>query len=366
MPCNAGSARSLLKLIKKPSSIASALDWKKVSGGSILSLDIHRDRIGIAVASHPGFANSSFSELSSGGGSSNCVVLDPIGLYEGHPQRRPPPLARRSKNNSNSKKNQLTSASDALGNYNPHNVFSAALKHECRDKLLEICEQHKVCGVVVAWPLQKDTGRMGAACGRVLYTLEGLFSPDEETIALNGGDQEEVESFAARLPPLCLWDPQHFQEQQRQSPPKDPTHFVDSFGRCPAFGQSCEDKKDLVYHAREEQYHHDESMVATQVWQDFCRVHWPELCEQAEELLIEPPRSSKSSKTLLTTTASPRAEGGRGRSASLVSGRPSTSIANLGGTKTLNPTRTNGTSRNVLPASTGNDQDLDMARLVSW
>jgi hypothetical protein len=362
MPCNAGSARSLLRLIKKPSSIASALDWKKVSGGSILSLDIHRDRIGIAVASHPGFANSSFSEFSSGGGS-NCVVLDPIRLYEDHPQRRPP-LPRRSKNNS--KDNELTSASDALGNYNPHNVFSPALKHECRDKLLEICEQHKVCGVVVAWPLQQDTGRMGAACGRVLYTLEGLFSPDDETAAV-GGYLKEVESFAARLPPLCLWDPQHFQEQQRQCPPKDPIHFVDSFGRCPAFGQSCEDKKDIVYHAGKAQYHHDESMVATQVWHDFCRVHWPELCEQEQEQPIELPMST-SSKTLLTTTASTLARGGRGRSASLVSGRPSTNVASSGGrpTKTLNPARTNDSSRNCIPASTGNDQELDMARLVSW
>ena len=47
---------------------------------------------------------------------------------------------------------------------------STSLKQHIHD----IVTQHNVCGFVVSWPLEQDTGKLGAKCGRVWYTLEAL------------------------------------------------------------------------------------------------------------------------------------------------------------------------------------------------
>lgn len=273
----------LLKFINKPSKIASVLDWKKVSGGSVLSLDIHRDRIGVAVAPHPSFSAHHFDDDYDHYGT-ECRTLEPIRLSTSRTG-----LAVAANNN-----DTICDTGDfksASNGHNPHHLFSEDLKRVCRTRLLEICQEYNVCGMVVAWPLQHDTGKMGAACGRVLYTLERLFVPpvaklqnedgtgdgfNNSSSTQNEEEEQEMRALVSKLPPMCLWDPQHFQELQHQNPPKDPEQVVDSFGRCPAYAKAPPDK-DAVYLASHEQYYHDESMVAAQVWQDFSRVHWPHL-----------------------------------------------------------------------------------------
>jgi RNase H-fold protein (predicted Holliday junction resolvase) len=121
----------------------------------------------------------------------------------------------------------------------------------CKARLAEIVKDHKVCGVVVSWPLQQDTGKMGAACGRVLYTLQDLLQ-DSNIVTPNR--------------PLCLWDGEHSTQEKE-----------DGWGRCAAYTRTS-DKQ--IHRASEEQYNQDENIVAAQVWNDFSRVHWPDVFAQ--------------------------------------------------------------------------------------
>jgi RNase H-fold protein (predicted Holliday junction resolvase) len=189
------SSKTIMKVLATPSKIASNLDWRKVSG-SVLALDIHQDRIGLALAPHPSYG-------------------------EGTSTFEPIKLARKGR-----------------------------VSEECKQALSDIVKDHKVCGVVVAWPLQGDTGKMGAACGRVLHTLENLLE-DSNIITPNR--------------PFCLWDGNHSKGDSE-----------DSFGRNVAYSRTPSSEKQ-IHKASEEQYFQDEGVVAAQVWDDFFRVHWPDL-----------------------------------------------------------------------------------------
>jgi hypothetical protein len=197
----------LMSRLSKPSKVASTLDWKKVNGSTVLSLNIHRNRIGIAVASHPSFGDK-------------CIELDPLRFADDH----------------------------------------ITIDKNCLDRFSKIIEDYKVCGIVVSWPLQKDTGRMGAACGRVMYALEGIID--------QSGESSDCVLSASR--PLCLWDSAHIVPQQK----KDPLKRVDEYGRCASYATT---SKKEEYRASVEQYHEDEKTVVVRVWEDFCKEHWPDL-----------------------------------------------------------------------------------------
>jgi RNase H-fold protein (predicted Holliday junction resolvase) len=188
------ASQKLTKCLAAPAKLASTLDWRKAVGGSVMSLDIHKDRIGLAISSHPSFEQK-------------AVCLESI------------TLAKKGKVN-----------------------------QECKERLSQLVKDHKVCGFLVSFPLQQDTGRMGAACGRVLYTLDDLLS-DTKIVTPNR--------------PLCLWDSLHSTADRE-----------DEWGRCAAYTKTS-DKS--VHIASQEQYNQDENIVATQVWDDFCRVNWPDL-----------------------------------------------------------------------------------------
>lgn len=192
--------------LSKPSKVASVLDWKRVNGSTVLSLNFHKDRVGIAVASHPSTGVP-------------CLELEPLRF---------------------------------TNNY-PHVIDSS-----CLDRFSTIVEEYKVCGVVVSWPLQSDTGRMGAACGRVIFALEQLWDKS------NGGTNDLFSK------PFCLWDSEHVVPKQR----KDPAKIVDGFGRCASYGKTTKKEEHV---ASKEQYHEDELTVVVGVWNDFCKEHWPEL-----------------------------------------------------------------------------------------
>lgn len=210
------SSKALLKVLTTPSKIASALDWKKLNG-TVLSLDIHKDRIGLAIASHPAFGEK-------------AAPLQDI------------PLARKGR-----------------------------VTKECKERLAALAKDHRVCGVVVSWPLQQDTGRMGASCGRVLHTLEELLQDS---------------SLCTPGRPLCLWDGEHSMPEPE-----------DQWGRSVAYSKTS-DK--TVHKASEEQYNQDENVVAAKVWEDFCQTHWPELYQQKARATI----SSSSSQPARKSTTS--------------------------------------------------------------
>jgi hypothetical protein len=164
----------------------------------------------------------------------------------------------------------------------------------------------QVCGVVVNWPLQRDTGRMGAACGRVIFALEQLWERSNETKTANdastdastthelsnihnnnNSNKKNHEQGGLLSRPFCLWDAGHINLA-------DPSKRVDAFGRCASYGKensrpsnepalSTTDHDQYYntknkYFAGKEQYHEDELTVVLGVWDDFCREHWPDLC----------------------------------------------------------------------------------------
>jgi len=201
--------QKLLSKLSKPSKVASALDWKKFNGSTVLSLNFHQDRVGIAVASHPSTGTP-------------CIELEPLRFSENH----------------------------------------IAIDDACLERFSKVIEDYKVCGVVVSWPLQHDTGRMGAACGRVIYALEQLWEKS------NGGTDSVL--FQK---PFCLWDSEHIVPKQRE----DPAKRVDHFGRCADYGKEDLKPNEDDYFASKERYHEDELAVVCDIWNDYCQVHWPEL-----------------------------------------------------------------------------------------
>ena len=124
------SAR-LLKLLKPPAQLANALDWKKQSK-KVASLHIGRDRIGVAIASHPMFGE-------------DVTMLHPLNL------------------------DLVKMREDS----NQRTVSPA-----CVERLERICETHNVGSFLVWWPLQKE-GRVGAPCGKVIHALESIITQSD-------------------------------------------------------------------------------------------------------------------------------------------------------------------------------------------
>merc|ERR1712216_1077469 len=114
----AASKSKINKVLTHPSKIAHALDWNKASGSHVLNLNIRRDRIDLAVASHPERNGPIFS-------------LPSIPLYV-------------------SKK-----AGPSGG------AAGRSLSSETVRELATVARDWQVCGLVVGWPVQSDTGWCG-------------------------------------------------------------------------------------------------------------------------------------------------------------------------------------------------------------
>mmetsp|Transcript_10319 Transcript_10319/g.17327 ORF Transcript_10319/g.17327 Transcript_10319/m.17327 type:complete len:237 (-) Transcript_10319:22-732(-) len=196
-------SKRLTQYMTAPSRIASALDWKR-KAGSIVSLDICRDRIDLSVASHPCNGEAPLS-------------LDSIPLQ-----------------------------------YSYTNKNMKCLKRSVMEQLHDIVQKHEVCGFVVAWPVQRE-GRMGAPCGRVLHTLDSMLL-----------------SNATLLTPgrkFCLWDGSHVAMEAE-----------DKWGRCEIYGRSSADDSMNEHVASREQYNQWTQGTPDDVWEDFAKAHWPDLC----------------------------------------------------------------------------------------
>jgi len=225
----ATSSKQLMKVLATPSKVASALDWKRLSGGAIATLDVHADRIGVQISHHP-----------------KTSPMDSSSSKERFISRYSLPVSPKGK---------------------------SKISDSTREHLSDLVHQHKVCGFVVSWPLQEDTGMMGAACGRTLFAIEELLRSDEK--ATSSHEQSKCRPVFAPSRPLCLWD-------GSRRYPKQPIR--DAFGRLPLHARTS-DKTE--HFASKEQYHQDESVVASNVWDDFVRIHWPEAAQELQKLAKE-------------------------------------------------------------------------------
>lgn len=146
----------LIRLLKTPAQVANALDWKRSTSSTVATLHIGRDRIGMAIATHPDL-----------GGKVQTVQPLELELITKDTNQR-------------------------------------ALAPDCVREIRELCDHHQVGSFLVWWPLQRE-GRPGARCGKVLHTLESLIEQANDTIltpkrpiALWTGDRhkDEHEKYA--------------------------------------------------------------------------------------------------------------------------------------------------------------------------
>ena len=267
------NSAALKRVVKSPSAVANALDWRKASGGvaTALAIDIHADQLGLALATlrserdgegatkqsklwnsgkQPLFPSSLDSEnrdnFSLGFGDHfSCRRLEPIPLF------------------ANENTNEMTQTK--------RRKRKRAICPEAKRMLTDLVRDHNVSSFVVSWPVQEDTGLMGASCGRTLWALEQLL-------------EEETPAFDPNRP-LCLWHKADAQDESETDP----------FGRSSVFARTS-DKKE--YYASKEQYHlEDEPVVAAEVWMDFMEHHWPAAGQASIPMGNVPPKPSGNSGT---------------------------------------------------------------------
>jgi hypothetical protein len=225
------SKKALLKALTSPAKVASLLDKHE---GPILSLNILRQRIRMALVYHPSCDSEPLESIST------VVDQEPEGQGGRSGRQR------------------------------------RTIPRDCTEHLAQVVEEHAISAFLVAWPLQRDTGKLGASCGRVLYTLESMISQQQLLQQQQQSYSNENTLFTPSRP-VCLWDSHSVDEQL----------FEDDWGRCVSYGRPppplSTEKNSMMQHlASKEQYATDESVMAADVWKDFCRVHWPVLYQRKE------------------------------------------------------------------------------------
>lgn len=88
----------VMRNLSKPSKVASILDWKKAFNHTVLAVNFHKNRVGIAVASHPSLGVP-------------CLELEPL-RFEDH-------------------------------SGNSRNI-AGGIDRECLERFSDIIEEHKV------------------------------------------------------------------------------------------------------------------------------------------------------------------------------------------------------------------------------
>jgi hypothetical protein len=227
-----------------PSKVAQALDWHRPVNGTVLALNISKDRIDLAVASHPNSAQPVLESLPS-------IPLTKV---------------------------TCTSTNRKL------------LTENVKQELQQVLHEFAVCGLLVAWPVQLDSGRCGAPCGHVYHTLDQLLHSSAlqtTTTAYNNLKKQVVV-------PVCLYD------TSRTVPDEDGWGRSEAYGRTPP--------AHVTHHrASVEQYTHphqsllplpsphtDDTTVQNNqnhclldMWTDFCLQHWPELDRSAKRIVAQ-------------------------------------------------------------------------------
>jgi hypothetical protein len=234
------SSIALTKVLKPPSAVANTLDWRKASGGvaTAMTIDVHADRIGLALAT-----------LRS---ESDCDM-------EVHQRRRSRGLSsmyRNGNDHSRGYNNNYSFSCTVLDSIPLVGKRKKVMPSDAKRRISGLVRAHNICGFVVSWPLQQDTGLMGASCGRTLWALEQLLEDCED-----GSSITTTDPLFANNRPLCLWD-----GVRREQP------ATDAFGRSSVYART---STKTEHCASKEQYHQDESVLAAEVWKDFCEHHWP-------------------------------------------------------------------------------------------
>mmetsp|Transcript_37794 Transcript_37794/g.82818 ORF Transcript_37794/g.82818 Transcript_37794/m.82818 type:complete len:317 (-) Transcript_37794:187-1137(-) len=265
------SATKLSRYLVTPSRVASLMDWKTTmdaTAGAVMALDITRDRIGVAVASHP----------STG---APARTFDPISL----PSRR-----RDDSSNGNS---------------------------DIASELEEIVASERVCAFVVRWPLQ-DGGRMGGKCGKVLHALDSLVAPSpgsSNTKSNNNNKRASSTAVIGKNRPFALYDDRLLTGVSRGNVVG--TDIPDDFGRLSSFGR-VPPLPEMFYSSRQPhavQASHDgdgtatitttqeegeddlSSEMAAKVLQDFLDGHFSTDTEEEDFLGLNNRSARKSSNT---------------------------------------------------------------------
>mmetsp|Transcript_16810 Transcript_16810/g.24430 ORF Transcript_16810/g.24430 Transcript_16810/m.24430 type:complete len:247 (-) Transcript_16810:64-804(-) len=200
------TSSKLSKFLTTPSRIGSILDWKR-HRCTLLSIDINSERIGAAIAQHPSKSTA-------------IHKLDPL-------------------------------------QFNQNVARSKKIDDEIIYRLESIIKDHKVCGFVVAWPLQPD-GRFGAPCGKVLHFLDVLMQ--------KSGD------FFTEERPFTLMDDRDIPRRNvDMSSMKDHAPYPDEWGRSVAFSRAPPFTNDMRYISREQCYHptSEDSSVAASLLDTF-------------------------------------------------------------------------------------------------
>mmetsp|Transcript_7376 Transcript_7376/g.10470 ORF Transcript_7376/g.10470 Transcript_7376/m.10470 type:complete len:266 (-) Transcript_7376:385-1182(-) len=220
------STRKLTNFLTTPSRVASKLDWNK-RNGAVLALDIGRDSIGMALASHPMYSTEKQHSKTS---------LKPIQLsYEKKTYKE------------------------------PKNHTKRILSKETMNELESVLQEHNVCALLVGWPLSEGN-RIGAPCGKVLHTLDCLV--------------EESNLLDKR--PVCLWTG----GEPDKTSSKDHTNGSfeeDDWGRAPIWANPPPSNRTIHIASQEQYIHHEASEhVALRIWNDFCKNQWPDLYQELE------------------------------------------------------------------------------------
>ena len=151
---------------------------------------------------------------------------------------------------------------------NHQRMLSPAVANELR----QIMNDWNVSGLVVSWPVQEE-GWVGAPAGRVLFTLDHLVNSNTGVID------------ARRK--VVLWDQTHHETHE------------DEWGRDPVYAHASEKS---IHYASQEQYKAPNT-IAVDVWNDFCRVHWPQWCMKQLNTAHPSGKEASSSDTAAVDTA---------------------------------------------------------------
>lgn len=165
-------ATKLSRALVAPSKVANILDWRKAFG-SVMALDITRERIGLAVAEHPDLQARHGLEP---------LALEPMSLKRDRGGR-------------------------------PRGRVDGDLVSE----LEAAVRRHHVCAFVVNWPVQE--GRTGERCGRVLRVLDSVVDQSNRLVT-------------SKRPFALWWDPSN--ASSVPSPPDEWGRSAD-FARLPEY-----------------------------------------------------------------------------------------------------------------------------------
>lgn len=215
----------------------------------------------------------------------------------GDPSARPP-------------KQHIISLSKSSSNH--HRQIDESVKKQ----LIQVVKENDVCGFVVSWPVQADSGRHGAACGRVLFTLEQLLSSGSNSTNNIRGDQKQASFQDSPMTPgrpVCLWtaaapvDETSSAGGRTTIPPgaEDTVVREDSWGRSPIYSRTCNDDQHI---ASKHQYNKGMDSSPASIWEDFVQANWPEIAEknkskQAARTHQQQGWSSSTRNTAAPTTA---------------------------------------------------------------